>query len=284
MIAGFHGLDVDQERIAELTSADSANSLGTYPSDMMRAMAKLGFSSDSLFWTNENFESEALPRIRRALVESGPVYVSYKAGVFGEMGHGCVIIGYNDRREEFILHNPWGRVFEDGYASLRTQAHGAVLVNPPQAAPAADELSMQQLETAVPRFPGGLAELLQKLQSGGIAHELIWCSRADARDDRRFARDTARDHGRQILELAFERNPAVLIPENEDDETVAFLVVTRPPEGGARFLVRRIDRSGWSQPDLWTLGSLTRGWTTRLTVESGEAIWELPLIELHPTR
>ena len=56
--------------------------------------------------------------------------------------------------------------------------------------------------------------------------------------------------------------------------------MTRPPEGGARFLVRSIDNQGWSQAQLQTLGSLTRYWATAFITKEDGPIWELPMIEL----
>ena len=126
--------------------------------------------------------------------------------------------------------------------------------------------------------------MIRRLKAKGLKHELIWCSRKDARDDKRFAIDTARDDGRKILDLAFHRNPAVLLPRNNRDGTTeAFLFVTRPPEGGASFLAREITEEGWSEAELVTLGSLTRTWPTRIEAGGPEKIiWELPMIELHP--
>ncbi|MFT5837199.1 MAG: hypothetical protein ACI9ZV_000703 [Candidatus Azotimanducaceae bacterium] len=90
------------------------------------------------------------------------------------------------------------------------------------------------------------------------------------------------DDGRLILELAFERNPAVLIPQSKGGETEKYLFVTRAPEGGARFLVRSIDEHGWGEPELMNLGSLTRNWVTAFDQKAGdEKVWELPMIELH---
>ena len=56
--------------------------------------------------------------------------------------------------------------------------------------------------------------------------------------------------------------------------------MTRPPEGGARFLVRNIDNQGWSKAQLQTLGSLTRNWATAFITNEDGPIWELPMIEL----
>lgn len=284
MIAGFHGIDTDQDQIAFLSSAGSFNNQGTNPRDMFLAMKKLGFQGRARHWRKaEDFHKSVLPTIRRALVNHGPIYISFKSGVFGNSGHGCVIIGYDDRQEELIFHNPWGNVFEKKYEAVATQGHGVVQIFAPDPAPIADELFIQTVRNIIPEFDGNIAELPQLLERAGQEHELVWCSRRDARDDKRFAADTARDDGRMILDLAFHRNPAVLIPGNNDGKIEKYLFVTRPPEGGARFLAREITADGWSEPELVTLGSLTRYWPTR--IESGDAekfIWELPMIELHP--
>ncbi|HAV13015.1 MAG TPA: hypothetical protein DCX06_05920, partial [Opitutae bacterium] len=80
---------------------------------------------------------------------------------------------------------------------------------------------------------------------------------------------------------AFERNPAVLIPRSPGGETDAYYFVTRPPEGGSSFMVRTISADGWSQPELKTLGSLTREWTTQIMLtDLPNPVWELPMIEL----
>lgn len=281
MIAGYHGIETDQDQVAKLSSEASESNQGTYPSDMILAMQKLGFEGQALHWEEDTFFNEALPKIRRALVETGPIYISFRPGVFGEMGHGCVIIGYNNRREELTFHNPWGTVFEKSYSEVATQGYGVVFIDPPKAAPIASELFIQQMEQTLPTFTGNFLVVAQRLLQNKQPHELVWCSRRDARDDRRFAKDTARRDGRKILELAFERNPAVLIPYSPDGITEKYFFVTRPPEGGASFMVREITDTGWSEPELQTLGSLTREWTTLFqTSNSTESVWELPMIEL----
>lgn len=285
MIAGFHGIETDQDQVAKLSSEASETNQGTYPSDMILAMEKLGFDGQVMNWKDDTFHNKALPNIRRALIETGPIYISFRPGVFGEMGHGCVIIGYNNRREELTFHNPWGTVFKKTYSEVATQGYGVVFIDPPKAAPIASEAFIQQMEQTLPKFNGNFLVVAQRLIQNKQPHELVWCSRRDARDDRRFAKDTARRDGRKILELAFERNPAVLIPYSPDGITEKYFFVTRPPEGGASFMVREITDKGWSQPELQTLGSLTREWTTLLTSkDSTESVWELPMIELQETQ
>ncbi|MDQ8194220.1 papain-like cysteine protease family protein [Coraliomargarita sp. SDUM461004] len=284
MIARFHGIDTDQDQVAKLSSEMSASNQGTYPSDMLLAMEKLGFSGHTLHWTNEvEFTQTVLPKIRQALSQTGPIYISFRPNVFGPMGHGCVIVGYDDRKQELSLHNPWGNEFEQSYDQIAIDAYGIVVIAAPAAAPVATDAFISALKYSIPKFEGNFWQLSQRLEHKQLPHELVWCSRRDARGDQRFARDTARDDGRMILELAFERNPAVLIPYSNKGVTEAYLFVTRPPEGGARFQVNRIDRHGWQNAELMTLGKLTRNWVTAFqTTDSNEKIWELPMIELHP--
>ncbi len=284
MVAGFHGFETDQDEVARLSSAMSAGNQGTYPSDMLLAMQKLGFSGTIDAWQKaDEFHERILPMIRRTLVENGPIYISFKPGVFGATGHGCVIVGYDHRHEELHFYNPWGEEFEKDYARVAIEGYGLVFINPPETAPVATESFIERIRVALPRFHGDFLEISALLERAGQANELIWCSRRDARSDKRFARDTARDDGRKILELAFERNPAVLIPHSEGERIEKCYFVTRPPEGGARFQVHTINASGWSRPELKTLGRLTRHWVTEFTVagQSGK-VWELPMIELHP--
>tara|TARA_B100001971_G_C18246972_1_gene575052 strand:- start:1300 stop:2319 length:1020 start_codon:yes stop_codon:yes gene_type:complete len=284
MIAQFHGIKTDQDQVAELSSAMSANNQGTYPSDMLLAMQKLGFSGETLRWEGSaDFYQHALPEIRKSLAHTGPIYISFRPNVFGSMGHGCVIVGYNDRHKELKFHNPWGQVFEKSYQQTAQEGYGIVLIEAPAEAPSASEDLIQKIQSIVPQFDGNFLMLQQRLARANQAHELVWCSRRDARDNARFARDTARDDGRMILELAFERAPAVFIPLSQSGDTQAYLFVTRPPEGGARFLVRKIDERGWQPAQLMTLGSLTRNWATAFQQNGhDEKIWELPMIELHP--
>ena len=282
MIAAFHGIETDQDQVAELSSEMSASNQGTYPSDMLLAMEKLGFDGRVLNWKDtDDFARTCLPQIRRALYETGPIYISFRANVFGSMGHGCVIIGYDDRKAELLFHNPWGNEFESSYERVGIDGYGVVFIEAPKPKPIATEAFIQKIKSIVPVFDGDFLALSHRLKSAAQVHELIWCSRRDARHDKRFALDTARDDGRMILELAFKRNPAVFIPHSDNGETKQYLFVTRPPEGGARFLVRSIDDRGWQEPELMTLGSLARNWVTAFDPDNNDKkVWELPMIEL----
>ncbi|MFW5874094.1 MAG: papain-like cysteine protease family protein [Verrucomicrobiota bacterium] len=284
MIAGFHNVKTDQDEVAQLSSESSISNQGTNPHDMLLAMNKLGFRGEALYWEDtKEFHGSALPAIRRALVETGPVYISFKSGVFGSMGHGCVITGFNHRREEMYFHNPWGTTFEKEYEEIAEQGRGVVFIDPPMAAPVATHEWIERIRGALPAFPGSLELLHQRLKAADVDFELVWCSRTDARADKHFAKNTALREGRKILELAFERNPAVLIPYSPDGVVAKYFFVTRPPEGGARFLIREITESGWTEPELKTLGRLTREWATRVDVpRNSEDVWELPMFELRP--
>jgi len=283
MIVGFHGIKTDQDQIAQLSSNASISNEGTYPSDMSLAMGKLGFDGRTLLWEGEvEFNAKILPAIRHALVKTGPIYISFRPGVFGSMGHGCIIVGYDDRRQQMLFYNPWGNEFKKDYTVVAVQGYGIVVFDPPRIAPTASDVFVTQIQQRVPRFDGDFLTLANRLQQSEQSFELLWCSRRDSRNDKHFAVDTARHDGRQILELAFRRNPAVLIPASPDGKTTKYYFVTRPPQGGARYLVREITEQGWSDPALKTLGSLTREWATIFTMtDQTKPLWELPMIELH---
>lgn len=282
MIAEFHGINTDQDQLAELSSETSVSHLGTYPSDMILAMRKLGFVAHPLYWEDQVvFIKNILPEIRRTLYETGPIYVSFRPNIFGSMGHGCVIVGYDDRKEELHFFNPWGNKFEKKYEEVSTEASGLVLIDAPSTNHVPSEAFEVSIRSIIPKFDGDFIALSTRLTKSSQPFELVWCSRLDARKNKRFAQNTAREDGRLILELAFKRNPAVIIPYSEDGVTQRYLFVTRPLEGGARFLVRSIDNQGWGQAQLQTLGSLTRYWATAFTTKEGDdLIWELPMIEL----
>ena len=128
------------------------------------------------------------------------------------MGHGCIIVGYDDRRQQMLFYNPWGNEFNKDYNDVAVHGYGIVVFDPPRIAPTASAAFVTQIQQRVPRFDGDFLTLANRLQRSEQSFELVWCSRRDSRNDKHFAVDTARHDGRKILELAFRRNPAVLIP------------------------------------------------------------------------
>ncbi len=282
MIANFHDLDVDQYQIAQLSSANSANNRGTFPRDMRLAMEKIGFNGKEEFWNDNNeFIQNILPRIKSALYNEGPMYISFRPGVFGDSGHGCVIVGYDDRKAELHFHNPWGNTFEKSYAAIAVQCRGIVYIQAPKESPVATKEKIIAFQRKMPRTTGNLKDLFNTLKFHSVPFEVIWCNRYDTLEDRSFADDTARRDGRLMLKLAFRRNPAVILPNSPKGETQSFYCVSRPPNGGAQYKVQEITPQGWGPAKLMTLGSLTREWPTLIENSSGERVlWQLPLIEL----
>lgn len=283
MIAGFHDVKTNQDEVAYLSSRDSISNQGTRPGDMFQAMRKLGFGGRIVTWSGETeFFDRILPAIRESLHRSGPIYISFKPGVFGDAGHGSVIVGYNNHSEEMAFHNPWGNTFEKSYETVAKEGRGVVLIEAPEALPVASDAFIEEVREQIPRFDGNLEKLPRKFRNTGFEYELIGANRRDSRDDERFARDTAREEGRKILRLAFRRNPAVILPHSPGGKTTKLFFVTRPRDGGARFLVREIDGDGWSDPELKTLGRLTRNWPTKIgdPRHPTNHVWELPMLEL----
>ena len=249
---------------------------------MKLAMEKIGFTGKEEFWNNSNeFQQDILPQIKNALFREGPIYISFRPGVFGSMGHGCVIVGYDDRKAELHFHNPWGNTFEKTYAAVAVQSAGLVYIQAPKKSPVATDERIIAFQQKMPRTTGNLKDLYNTLKFQSISFDLIWCNRYDTLEDRSFADDTARRDGRLMLKLAFRRNPAVILPNSPKGETKSFYLVSRPPNGGAQYKVQEITPQGWGPAKLMTLGSLTREWPTLIENKSGERVlWQLPLIEL----
>lgn len=288
MIAGYHDLKTDQDEIAKLSSKDSVNSNGTYTRDMILAMQKLGFDCHPLYFNFENedwqvLEKEVLPFIRRQLTENGPLFVTFKPGVFGEAGHGCVITGYDDRKEELYIHNPWGDKIKKSYRYFATESNGVVGISPPRQVATADAQYTEKIRQAIASAPLTIFEIESLLQESKIPHALKMCSRKDEQEDKRFAKNTARKEGRKILDIALTRNSAVIIPFNESNKTTAFYYVTRPESGG-RFIARKITAEGWQEEEELNLGTFLRNWTTRIQEKDmfSSELWDLPMIELPP--
>ena len=197
MIANYHDIDIDQYEIAQLSSAGSIGNQGTYPRDMKLAMEKIGFTGRELQWSEpDTFIQDVLPKIRHSLVNEGPIYISFSPGVFGSSGHGCVIVGYDHRKEELYFHNPWGNEFEKSYIQVAFQSRGLVFIEPPQGEPVASESYVKNLKEKIPAIEGDLDTVYAALMRNKIEFDLIWCNRYDTLKDKDFADDTARKDGR----------------------------------------------------------------------------------------
>ena len=100
---------------------------------MMLAMQMLGFVADAVHWKDPStFIIDVLPKIRCTLCETGPIYASFRPNIFGAMGHVCVIVGYDDRKEEINFYNPRGNKFEKTYQQVAIEASGLVLIETPK--------------------------------------------------------------------------------------------------------------------------------------------------------
>ena len=71
------------------------------------------------------------------------------------MGHGCVIVGYDDRKAEHF-HNPWGTTFEKSYAAVALQSAGIVYIQAPKECPVATDEKIIAFQRKMPRLTGDL--------------------------------------------------------------------------------------------------------------------------------
>lgn len=284
MIALFHGVKTDQDEVAKMSSSGSVNNQGTYPSDMVHAMEKLGFTGQMRRWKSrgenvvEKFIKTHLPFIKEGLFYDGPMYVSFNPGVFGDMGHGCVIIGYDDRKQKLVFHNPWGNEFEKDYDEFAVQAGGVARFTAPKPAERATEEYTAKVLSIIQEMPSSIDQLRQLLQRSGVTASISYNSRKDERGNQKFAEDTAKREGRKIMDLAMDRYNATIMPINEGEETVAYYYVRKPERGGARFEVRKFADGTWERMEEITLGRLVKKWPTLLS--HNPTHWDLPMIEL----
>ncbi len=251
----------------------------------MLAMEKLGFECDSRGWdsdniTEEEFKQHVLPYIKESIAVDGPMYVSFNPGVFGDMGHGCVIIGYDDRKEELYFHNPWGNKFEKEYKDVAIEASGIVRIFAPKQVKSADAAFMANVISNITVFPESLEALESLLDAASIAYNTKMCNRRDETEDRRFAAQTAKKEGRKILDIALMRNPAIIIPRCDRKgkiEGYYYAIVSK--ETPSKFDVRELTQDGWQPEETLNLGNLLRNWTTLVQEKDifQPDIWELPM-------
>ena len=67
------------------------------------------------------------------------------------MGHGYVIIGYDDRKEEINFYNPRGNKFEKTYEQVAIEASGLVLIETPKTEYAVNEAFTTIIGSRIPK-------------------------------------------------------------------------------------------------------------------------------------
>ncbi len=285
MIARHHGIRADQDLIARLSSEGSVNHQGTNPMDMAAAMNNFGLEPYLVWWTTaESFREEALPKIKQQLIENGPMYVSFAPGVFGDMGHGCVLVGFEDRTEKLYLYNPWGNEFDKSYDTFAKEGRGAVGFRPSGRDGRRDPELGEKVRGLFAKAPGSLREAIETIERAGLRTELRFGVRKDARNNHRFAERTGRDEGRNFIYYAFNRAPVVLITQQEgDDSPLEFALLELSESNRNHYQFWRLDKDGWRDPEVGAATRPARHWASRIEYK-GEERWDLPLIDIHRTQ
>lgn len=282
IIARFHRIPADQDMIAKLSSEGSLQHEGTDPRDMAVAMNNFGLSPSFVYWErgSQDFEAEVLPLLKRWLVQQGPVYVSFYPGVFGETGHGCVLIGYNDRTRQLQFYNPWGNEFPKSFEAAAREIFGAVGFELSGRDGQRDPELGARVREVVSRPPGGLEDMLRMLRVEGLEVELRLGVRRDAREDRRFAVRLGRDEGRNFLYYGFNRSPVLIITEQVDEHSAhGFALIELAPGSRNNFHVWRLTENGWVGPAVETATGALRNWASLIELR-GQQHWDLPLIDV----
>lgn len=287
VIAKFHGIETDQWEIAKLSSQGSMDNSGTNPADMARALENFGIVFHSIEYKNalgntDDFVEKTLPQFKKALVHNGPMYISIRE-VFGE-NHGCVVIGYSDKREKMYFYNPWGDEFNLSYKAVAKYSYRAIAFTPPKLMgdKTIDCTSLiETLKKAVPDNARNVIELRRIMEDSVASFEFIECNRIDVMNDASKTERLATREGQKLIDLALERVPAILIPQTEDGVT-DYMFISKSPESKNKLLVQRIGSRGWGTPELIKPRELMRYWTTAVDV-NGRKQWLLPLFEFSGT-
>lgn len=288
MIAVYHKIRVNQTQIARFSSNDSKNHQGTYPEDMANAMENLGFVYEIKQWTWEprkqrepipdQVRNEILPFIYKAIANCGPLYTSFKPGVFGDRGHGCVLIGYDQKKELLRFHNPWGNAFTKTFAEFAAEACEVVAFQMPPQIAGDGRAQAETIAKAVPILPAGLGpmQFVELLKKKNIPAHIQLSARRDQQQQRGSTQSWGVSQGFRIINSALRTNLVVLMPSSDPQGAVKeWILLYRDPEGDrTQLFVRRSAASGWQkEQDAWP-SELTSDWAVLI----GSGRWDLPLI------
>ena len=289
-IAKFHDIKTDQQEIAKLSSQGSMDNSGTNPLDMARALENFGFRYRPIINQHtagdvDGFIAKTLPLFKEALVREGPMYISFKPGMFGANGHGCVVIGYSDTRNEMYFYNPWGQEFSQPYREVEKYTRNVIAFTPPKAMKdeAVDYAVLTKaLRQAIPNNAHDIMRLEAALHICGVSCKFVECNRRDLMDDEKKTERLALRESQKFIDLAMERVPAILIPQTDDEGITCYLFARKSPESKNKLLVQRINSQGWGDPELSSSKQLIRSWTTPVDA-NGKTLWMLPMFEFSGT-
>ena len=287
MIANYHGLPINQHQLAHMSSTRSRNHQGTYAGDMANAMESLGFMAETKRWappeTKEDytrFEDEVMTFVRAALNENGPLYVSFKPGVFGDSGHGCVIVEYTDASQGTIgLNNPWGRRDRMSYRDFSQNAREVIRFH--KLAPATSD--GKALETSVVaalhRMPADLTDAMNLLRSAGLKPVLRLHGRHDRRDDAFEMQRWALAQGQRIVSSSLVHHAVLLVPRCHEDRIVGWFLLRREGDN-PNPMVRLRNVQAWQEATRAPLSAIYKSWASPVNTLYQSA-WDIPLIELN---
>jgi hypothetical protein len=281
MIARFHRVTVDQKFLAQLSSRGSAKHYGTHPEDMANAMQTLGFAHQMVQWSPTMafpaFEREVLAFVRWNLAQNGPMYASFRPGVFGDEGHGCVLVGYDERRLYF--HNPWGSRFNLTFREFFEQASNAVAFHrPPSVGIGAGAQAVSRALAALPIVSVDLSAVVQRLEAAGLSAELQTIAPREDRSSRAAANRYAHAQGIRYLRHALDANHLVILPVNEGETRSGYVCIWQDESKRPQLAARYLGPNGWGPEIAVNFNDLLPRWPTLLS--SGD--WELPAVLVNP--
>jgi hypothetical protein len=255
---------------------------------MANAMENLGFIYETKRWdwTPRNrreaipadVQNEILPFIYAAITNCGPLYTSFKPGVFGDSGHGCVLIGYDQKDERLYFHNPWGSKFTKTFSEFAAEAREVVAFQLPVRIAGDGRVLAESIAKSAANFPAGIGpmQFVELLKTRDIPAHLQLSARRDQWTQRGATRAWGVSQGYRIIQVALRTNLVVLIPSADERGNVTewILVYREPDSESTGLLIRRSRPSGWQKEEASWPSELTSNWATLI----GSARWDLPLI------
>ena len=117
MIFNYYGVNITQEKLAEEVIGDD----GVGNTKKLRDYAKgLGFKAE--------FRNLTLEWVKKVLQQDVPIVIAQEISLIRPINHARVVIGYDDKKQELITHDPY---LGENYTISYSEAIALNTINPP---------------------------------------------------------------------------------------------------------------------------------------------------------
>jgi hypothetical protein len=117
MVLNYYGVNITQEKLAEEVIGDD----GVGSTEKLREYAKeLGFKAE--------FRNLTLEWVKKVLQQDVPIVIAQEISLIKPINHARVVIGYDDKKQELITHDPY---LGENYTIPYSEAIALNIINPP---------------------------------------------------------------------------------------------------------------------------------------------------------